>query len=214
MGDFFINWAILLSSVEWKDCTCLNHDEMASFAAVCIGILFCTSFWEKPKEYIKHVATTKYEAFRDNLFKETNENKKRRLDSIEGMEYICEEVKANKDKLGQRLDSLYHDWYIPLATCTASIGTLVLFLGFSKTVGFWNLILTSPIFIYLFLCLKEYRCFKNKVTEWKNNISGCKKVLTCISQRQANALADTAEVKSTLKYKLSNKIEGKDKAVR
>lgn len=206
MDDFSADWAIMCSSIEWKSMTCLNHDEMASFVSVVVGVLFCTSFWEKPKEYIKHVATTKYEAFRDNLFEETNENKKRRINSIEGIEYVSEEVKANKDELGRELDSLYHGWYIPLATIIAFVGVIILFLGASKIIGAWNLILTSPIFIYLFLCYKEYGRFKNKVSELKKDLTGCRRILACINQRQANALANTSEVKTSLKDELGSDV--------
>lgn len=190
------------SAVEWASFTCLTHNEMSSFVSVAVGILFCTSFWEKPKEFIKTVATSKYESFRDNPFKEGKSGKEEcKLSLIVGIECIHKEVKASMDDLGNKLDDLYRRIYIPHATVTAIAGAILLFLGMSSTVGIWNLLLLYPIGVYLFLCCREYRLFRTKVQKWREDLSASQRVQSCIEQRQKSASEDTSDLKEKLSSK-------------
>lgn len=190
------------SAIEWAGFTCLTHNEMSSFVSVAVGVLFCTSFWEKPKEFVKTIATSKYEAFQDNPFKEGKSGKEKyKLNSIVGIEYIYKEVKASIDDLGNKLDDLYRSIYIPHATAAAIAGAFFLFLGISSAVGIWNLLLLYPIGIYLFFCCREYWRFRTKVKKWREDLAASQRVQDCINQRQQSASEDTSDLKEELSSK-------------
>lgn len=194
---------MLISTIDWACIACLNHDEMASFVSVMVGILFCTSYWEKPKEYVKHEATVRYKKFCYNILEERfNKGTKSRINTIEGIECFNDEVKLLLNELYVKLDSVYHNLYIPWSSFMAFLGVAVLLLGVSSRFGIGNLLLFLPILFYLSSCYYNYKSFTEKLTRLEEKpLERWKQILRCIDQRKAAASREVDEVKNDLTRK-------------
>lgn len=146
------------------DCACGAHSDMAAFVSVLVGILFCTTFWDKPrrlalsfirKEAKKHVADFRAKVLSDpETASVCSDTTWVNLDSF-----------ANKQVENVRLavTGPIAKLYVFLALLSGCLGMAELF--FSKTTyyGTKNVWLLLPIGVYLGLSVVVYLWMRKNI---------------------------------------------------
>lgn len=131
--------------------------DMSAFVSVMVGILFCTSFWDKPRRaaliFIKAWSKRRVDQFRREVSADPDVAK-----ACNALNW--EKLDGFADKQVKLVQKAVRGWinvvYTILAIFIGLCGLFELLFSRTKDVGEWNVVAFSPFLVYLLLCLGQY----------------------------------------------------------
>lgn len=134
------------------DCACGAHSDMAAFVSVVVGILFCTTFWDKPKAWALSVIEDRSKRSVDSFRKSIASNPKTAsYYDEEAFDALGSYANERAKDVGVAVNGWISRLYIILAVPCGCLGLVELFLSMTDIVGDWNLLLLLPIAAFLIL---------------------------------------------------------------
>lgn len=145
-----------------------QHEEMLSFVSVMIGILFCTSFWKRPKDFIIHTTKAIYKGVCNSLFPDASSDTTGI--QMKELEYFQKKCDDYIKRLVRVLNFCYRVIYIPLTVICSITWLCFLFHKMVQTIGGWNWLICVPLIVYLLICINAFIYFVVKKNRCKSKI--------------------------------------------
>lgn len=148
-------------------CTATVHSDMPTFVGFMLGIMACTSFWDKPRLAMQRFILAWHVKVKEKYSDELKLSCLPDYDKTQKTEWLTNNYIAIFGAFHEKI-SFGHRWiYFPLALICIAAGSFELFFSYVKEWGYYNSFLLIPPTVYLLYCIfltlvgrfKQYQFF-------------------------------------------------------
>lgn len=153
-----------------SDCACGAHSEMASFVSVMVGILLCSTFWDKPKAWLikrcEAWASEYIDEFRKEITKDPEiQGACNDMTWVHWDKFTNEQLENVRTTINGPISTVYNCCAFVLGIC----GMFELLFSCTHHVGLWNTILLLPILMCVLSCLCVCNRMCSKIHQEKSH---------------------------------------------